>query len=181
MPDEFTSPDAPQAAPPFTAAIQPSYVRTLFLGPDGLRPGWGLAFFVLIFYLLQPVAVRIAWAHDYGANGLWSMLLEELGVFVAALLPTLVLAQVERRSWGVYGLPLSQTFGKLFWIGALGGFAGITLLIFSLRGLNSFDYRHLALHGPRIVRFAAYWALLVLLVSFFEEFLFRGYAQFTLN
>jgi CAAX protease family protein len=173
--------EPPQATPTFAAATQPSYVRTLFLGPDGLRPGWGLAFFVLTFYLLQPIAVRIAWAHDFGASGLWSMLLEELGVFVAALLPTLVLAQVEHRSWGIYGLPLRQLFGKLFWIGALWGFAGITLLIFSLRGLNAFDFGHLALHGARIVKFAAYWALLFLLVGFFEEFLFRGYTQFTLN
>jgi uncharacterized protein len=173
--------DPPPAAPTFAAATQPSYARTLFLGPDGLRAGWGLAAFVLIFLPLQLAAVRIAWAHDFGASGLWSMLLEEAGVFVAAAIPTLVLAQVERRAWGTYGLPLRQFFGKLFWIGALWGFAGITLLIFSLRGLNAFDFGHLALHGSRIVRFAAYWGLLFLLVGFSEEFLFRGYAQFTLN
>jgi membrane protease YdiL (CAAX protease family) len=173
--------DAPQDAPTFAAATQPSYVRTLFLGPDGLRAGWGLAFFVLTFLPLQLAAVRIAWVHDFGASGLWSMLLEEAGVFVAAVIPTVVLARVERRSWGIYGLPLRQLFGKLFWIGALWGFAGITLLMIALRGLHAFDFGHLALHGPRIVRFAAYWALFFLLVGLAEEFLFRGYAQFTLN
>jgi membrane protease YdiL (CAAX protease family) len=173
--------DAQQDAPTFAAATQPSYVRTLFLGPDGLRAGWGLAFFVLTFLPLQLAAVRIAWAHDFGASGLWSMLFEEFGVFVAAVIPSLVLARVERRSWGIYGLPLRQLFGKLFWIGALWGFAGITLLIIALRGLHAFDFGHLALHGPRIVRFAAYWASFFLLVGFAEEFLFRGYAQFTLN
>jgi uncharacterized protein len=173
--------DASRNAPNFAAATQPSYVRTLFLGPDGLRPGWGLVFFALTSYFLQLAAVRLAWGSDYGASGLWSMLLEESGVFLAALIPSLVLAQVERRSWGSYGLPLRQVFGKLFWVGTLWGFTGITLLIFSLRGLNAFDFGHLVLHGPRIARFAAFWGLLFLLVGLFEEFLFRGYAQFTLD
>ena len=30
-------------------AVQTSYVRTVFLGPDGLRAGWGFAFYVAMF------------------------------------------------------------------------------------------------------------------------------------
>src|SRR5436305_10190293 len=112
MPDLIPPPpiEAP-TAPTFTAATHPSYVRTLFLGPDGLRPGWGLAFFVLTFLALQNVVVRLAYARDFGAGGLWTQLLEESGVFLAAVVPTLILAQVERRPWGSYGLPLRQAFG----------------------------------------------------------------------
>jgi hypothetical protein len=36
--------------PDFAAAVQPSYVRTVFLGPHGLRAGWGLAFYIAMFY-----------------------------------------------------------------------------------------------------------------------------------
>jgi len=32
------------AGPDFAAAVQPSYLRTVFLGPEGLRAGWGFAF-----------------------------------------------------------------------------------------------------------------------------------------
>ena len=72
--------------------MQPSYVRTVFLGPDGLKAGWGLAFYVAMFYPLQFVASRWAGSWNRGGNGLWSMMLEEFGVLLAAVLPALVLA-----------------------------------------------------------------------------------------
>ena len=55
---ESTSPPNPAptpSSPGFAVATQPSYASTLFLGPDGLRPGWGLAFYVATFYLLQKL------------------------------------------------------------------------------------------------------------------------------
>jgi membrane protease YdiL (CAAX protease family) len=170
----------PRPAPP-DFAVQPSYVRTVFLGPDGLRAGWGFAFYVAMFYPLQFVASRWANSLDLGANGLWSMILEELGVLAAAVIPALVLARVERRPWGGYGLPSRQAFGKLFWIGVTWGFAGVTLLLSTMYGLRVFAVGHLALHGVRIVKFAVFWAAMFLLVGFFEEFLLRGYSQFTLT
>jgi len=166
-------------SPDFAAAVQPSYVRTVFLGPEGLRPGWGLAFYVAMFYLVQFLLSR--WAGSLELNGLWSMMLEEFGVLMAAVIPAVVLARVERRPWAVYGLPPRKAFGKLFWAGAVWGFSAITLLLGVMYGLRVFDVGHLALHGARIVKFAAFWGLFFLMVGFFEEFLFRGYLQFTLT
>ena len=170
----------PPPAPQFAAATQPTYVRTLFLGPDGLRPGWGFVFYAVIFYALQRLAVELAWARDLGAGGLWSSMLEEFGDLVAALIPALVLARMERRSWAAYGIPLKHAFGRLFWTGVLWGSVAISLLMLSLYRLHAFAFGHLALHGWRILRFAAFWALMFLLVGLFEEFLLRGYLQFTL-
>jgi membrane protease YdiL (CAAX protease family) len=177
----ITSPSLSPSAPDFSVATQPSYARTLFLGPDGLRPGWGLAFFIAAFLLLQKIAVDIAWSHDFGAGGLWSMMLEEFGNLMAAAIPSLVLACVERRRWGVYGLPGTLAFGKLLWVGAAWGFAAISLLMFALYGLHAFSFGHVALHGARMARFAAFWTLMFLLVGLYEEFLLRGYSQFTLK
>ena len=180
---ESTSPSIPTSGPStpaFAVANQPSYARTLFLGPDGLRPGWGLAFYVAMFYPLQQLAVGFASSLDLGSSGLWNMMLEELCDFVAAVIPAMVLARVEHRPWGAYGLPRKQAFGRLFWIGALWGFAGISLLMFALYGLHAFAFGQIALHGARLVRFAAFWAIMFLLVGLFEEFLLRGYTQFTL-
>lgn len=181
-PESGSPPRTPAAksAPDFSAASQPSYAHTLFLGPEGLRPGWGLLIYVAIYYPLQIMAARLAWAHDFGASGLWSTLLEEFGSLVAALIPAVALAGVERRPWSAYGLPQRLAFSKLSWIGVGWGFAGITLLMLSLRGLGVFSFGHLALHGVRMIRFALFWALMFLLVGLFEEFLIRGYTQFTL-
>jgi uncharacterized protein len=168
------------SAPDFAVATQPSYAHALFLGPDGLRSGWGFAFYVLMFFLLQKLAVNLAWSWDLGSRGLWSMMLEEFGNLAAAVIPAVVLAQVERRPWKLYGLPGKLAFGRLFWIGALWGFAAISLLMFALYGLHMFAFGQVVLHGTRLARFAAFWAVMFLLVGLFEEFLLRGYTQFTL-
>jgi hypothetical protein len=171
--------EPPTSAPEF--AVQPSYVRAVFLGPEGLRAGWGFTFYVAVFYPLQFVVSRWAGSLDLGASGLWSMMVEELGFLAAAALPALVLARVEKRPWGVYGLPARRAFGKVFWVGAVWGFASITLLLAAMYGLRVFEFGHLALHGVRVVKFALFWALFFLLVGFFEEFLLRGYSQFALT
>ena len=44
------------SGPEFAVATQPSYARTLFLGPQGLRAGWGCAFFLVMFLGLQKPA-----------------------------------------------------------------------------------------------------------------------------
>src|ERR1700722_6444476 len=192
-PDDVETVASPApAGPEFALATQPSYLRTVFLGPEGLRAGWGLAFYVAMFLLLQRPVAGLAWSRDFGASGLWSMMLEELGDLLAAVIPAVVLMLVERRPWRVfgvpsretfgrfflgggggrvYGLPARETFGRLFWVGALWGFAGISLLMFGLYGLHGFAFGHLVLHGARLLRFAGFWAVMFLLVGLFEEFL----------
>ena len=179
--DSKPNPHAPDSAPGFAAASAPSYTRTLFFAPDGLRPGWGLAFYILLFLLLQQLAVQFAWRRNLGDSGLWSMLLEEFGRLLAALVPSILLTRLEHRSWSTYGLPPKQAFGSRFASGALWGFTAITLLIFALYGFHSFSFGHVILHRVRMVRFAMYWALYFLLVGLFEEFLLRGYTQYTLT
>ena len=176
---ESTTTSIPTPAPDFS--VQPSYVRDVFFGPDGLRAGWGLAFYVAMFYPLQFVASRWAGSLELDASGLWPMMLEEFGVLLAAVLPALLLARVEKRRWAVYGLPRQQAFGKLFWVGGVWGLAAITVLLAALYGLRVFEVGHLAIHGSRVWKFAAFWAVFFLLVGFFEEFLLRGYTQFTLT
>jgi membrane protease YdiL (CAAX protease family) len=172
-PDSSSTPPAPS----FAAANAPSYARILFFGSDGLRPGWGLAIYAISFYFLQ---LGLAWSVELGRSGLRSTLLEELASFLAAVVPAIVLSRIEHRRWSVYGLPAKQALGARFWSGTVWGFGGISLLMVSLYGLHSFSFGHLAVHGLRLVRFAAFWAGFFLLVGLFEEFLLRGYTQFTL-
>jgi len=170
------------AGPSFAAATQPSYAHTLFFSRDGagdgLRPGWGFVFYALTYYLLQRIAGYLLGLWNLGV--LRSAMASEFASLLAAVIPAVVLARVEQRRWGVYGLPLRQAFGRLFWTGAVWGFAAITLLLAGLYGLHAFDFGHIVLHGARIVKYGAFWAGMFLLVGLFEEFLLRGYAQFTL-
>ena len=177
---EGDSTSARATNPTFAAATAPSYVDTLFWGPDGLRPGWGLAFYSLAFLALQSLAARLASARDLGDSGLWSMLFEEIGNLLAAAVPALVLARIERRPWGVYGLPLKQAFGGLFWSGALWGFLAISLLMFMIYERGAFDPGHIILHRWRLLRFAAFWLVYFVFVGLFEDFWLRGYSLFTL-
>jgi uncharacterized protein len=173
----------PTSAPEFSAASQPSYARVLFLGPQGLRPGWGFAVYVVAFFLLQRLTewcVTI-WVHSsLRMSPRLNEALFEFAGLVAAVVPAVILATVEKRPWAAYGLPLRRAFGKLFWQGAVLGFLGISTLIFLLYGLHDFNFGRIVLHGVRIAKFAAYWSAMFLLVGLFEEFLFRGYTQFTL-
>ena len=178
---EPVGPDALEhSAPQFAAANQPSYARTLFCGPQGLRAGWGFAFYALTFLALQRLAADLVASHDFGASGLWAMLLEEFGFFAAAVIPSVALARIEHRKWGIYGLPAKPAFGRLFWAGTLWGFVAITGLMLSLYALHGFSFGHILLHGVRLIRFAGFWAVTFLFVGLFEEFLLRGYSQFTL-
>ena len=177
---ESRNPKSHGPAPQFALASAPSYARTLFLGPDGLRFGWGLAFYAVGFLILQRLLVDVAWSHDWGASGLWSSMLAELASLLAAVIPSVVLARVEQRRWSAYGLPPSWLGGRLFCVGSLWGFASITILIFALSGFHAFSFGHVVLHGSRIWKFAAFWGIFFLLVGLFEEFLLRGYSQFTL-
>src|SRR6516225_1939227 len=180
--DSSGSPAASQpGTPEFAIASQTSYARTLFFSTDGLRPGWGIAFYAISFLLLQQIAVQLAWMRNLGDSGLWSMLLEELGDLASAVIPAIVLARVEGRPWSTYGLPGKNAFGRRFWTGVLWGFASMSMLMFALYEAHTFAFGHIMLHGVRLVRFAAFWALLFLLVGLFEEFLLRGYTQFTLT
>jgi uncharacterized protein len=104
----------------------------------------------------------------------------EFAGLVAAVIPAVILARVEKRRWSAYGLSLRRAFQNNFWMGAVWGFAGISALIIAIFGLHDFTFGRIVLHGARIAKFAAYWSVMFLLVGLFEEFLFRGYTQFTL-
>jgi membrane protease YdiL (CAAX protease family) len=90
------------------------------------------------------------------------------------------MSQIEGRSPGVYGLPLSGAFGKLFWQGCLVGLIEVSALVGLIAAFGGYSFGDLALHGKELVRWGLLWAVLFIFVGLFEEFLFRGYPQYTL-
>jgi uncharacterized protein len=111
---------------------------------------------------------------------LWWRLMIEASMMLAAILPGFLMARIEGRPFGDFGLPAQRAFRRNFWIGTLWGIASLTALMLVLRATGAFEFGSLSLHGPRIFKFAAYYAVLFLFTGFFEEFLVRGYSQWAL-
>jgi len=170
-------------APPLTAPTPPPHpIHSVFIGPDGLRSGWRFLAFVALWgfwlYILGHL-IHLLFPHE-PPNGVWRDTFDEMERLLAVAIATVTMMLAEKRVWGSYGLPLRSAFGKNFWIGAIWGFIALCVLMLSIGATGDFTMAGLALHGLRIWKFAAFWAAFFLLVGLFEEFLFRGYPQFTL-
>jgi uncharacterized protein len=168
-----------------------SIVRTAFIGPQGLRAGWRF-FLYALFVLGVSAAIQtplgaipaVRNAYQQAQQGIVTpfllFLLEGPRVF-AAFLAAWIMSRIEKRSIQEYGLAIREAFGKLFWQGALWGFAECTALLLLIRAFGGFSFGTLALSGTELARYALLWALGFLFVAFFEEYTFRGYGQFTLT
>jgi membrane protease YdiL (CAAX protease family) len=168
-------------APPFRPQRFDDRMSRIFLGPDGLRPIWQLFLYLAmsrVLYLL--LSAVLSYAQRFDLLQLWIDMASELVLLLAAVIPAFVMARLEGRSFDDYGLPRHCAFGKLFWIGAMWGIAALSGLMLAMHGFGAVTFTSLALHGLRILKFAAFWGVFFLSVAFAEEFLLRGYSQFTL-
>ncbi|MGH9716547.1 MAG: lysostaphin resistance A-like protein [Candidatus Acidiferrales bacterium] len=105
----------------------------------------------------------------------------ELVQFSTALLAAAIMCRIERGRFVSYGLPLRGAFGKNFWNGIIWGLAFVTIELMAMRALGGFTFGSFALAGATIAKYAAIWAVGFVLVGLAEEFVFRGYAQYTLS
>jgi len=163
-----------------------STTKRIFIGPNGLRAGWRLLIFVAIFMAMAPVARTIVSrffpaALDPAQLTPMRIIVPDLLVCVILAVAAWIMSKVEGRRLGQYGLPRSEALRKNFWVGLWIGLlatSGTVLAIFALHGVR---FTSAAIHGAAILTAAAAWGLAFLLAGLAEEFLFRGYAQFTLT
>jgi membrane protease YdiL (CAAX protease family) len=182
--DEQNNPRAAESAPESAEPARdvPTTSTNLFFGPDGLRAGWRVVVYFGVFYLLAWLIAQTIFPFlPRHASRLWFYMAAEGMELVAALGAALVMARIERREFSSYGLPVRAAFGKLFWVGAVWGFAGMTLLLVVMHLAHVFDFGAVVLSGYRGVKFGVFWAVFFLAVGLFEEFYFRGYPLFTLS
>jgi membrane protease YdiL (CAAX protease family) len=159
-------------------------VHWVFVGAEGLRAGWGVLLFVLLFLGFGYLTARVVRhfhhpGHPSAVFPLRLALISESSQLVPLLLATAIMALVERRSLLAYGYQ-DKARAVRFVSGLIWGFVALSALVLVLwkAGLLGFD--GVQLHGVAVWKYALGWALLFLLVAVFEESTLRGYLQFTL-
>ena len=167
--------------------------HSFFRGPNGIRAGWRVLIFLA---LVAAIGLVIALAATLialrghggpqilvGISGLTpaGLSITEGGLFFLTSMAALIMARIERRKYGEYGLPGRCAFGKDFWIGIIVGFSAISACLLAIFGLHGFHLTGIATHGTTLVTATIAWSLAFILVGLAEEFSFRGYLQYTLT
>ena len=180
----ITSEESDYPAQPFT-------FRQVFFGRNGLRAGWSLLLFLALFAALIATANVIGHklhppSHDKARMvdsqniDLKSTLVDESIPFLCVLLATWIMSKIERRPNSVYGLGGSRRLA--YFLAGLGwGVTCLSLLVLVLWKTGLLVIQTRLLFGGEILRYGALWLLGFLAVALLEEYLTRGYLQYTLT
>jgi membrane protease YdiL (CAAX protease family) len=166
-------------------------MKSLFLNGNQLRAGCKfLAFAVAMASLLLALQAVIAKTPatrtllQQAQSGTLSapfVLIADTMALLVLLLVSGFAAKAEKRSFAVFGLPWQNAFGSRFWQGALWGISLATVDIVATYLLGGYSFGTLALSPNEILLYGLAWAVAFTLAGIYEEFLFRGYALFTLR
>ena len=168
----------------------PSGFEKVFIGKDGLRAGWSLLIFIALFtffiacanaigHQLQPPAPKTSKTTSQIMLAP-HLFIGEAITFLVTFLVTWIMSKIERRPNSVYGLGgrhrLTRFIAGLAW-----GVTCLSLLVLTLwkTGFLVVDGR--LLFGNDIFHYGAIWLLSFLQVGLLEEYLTRGYIQYTLT
>lgn len=179
--DEINATSEPSPQPPAPPARG---LRWVFVGQNGIRAGWGILIFIVVFAAVG-FGIAMLLRHILGPHrintgdmppsvGLISEALQLLCVIVA----TGVLALIERKSLFAYGYK-GKARATRFISGVIWGFIAISAVVFALWKLGYLAFDGKMLHGAAMINYAAAWGLMFLMVGVFEESLLRGYLQYT--
>jgi membrane protease YdiL (CAAX protease family) len=147
-----------------------------FVGPHGLRGGWRVLIFLVLF-AAGSIVVEKATPLPAGDLPAIPLLTREVLGLLVVVGATLLLGLFEKRTLGDYGLPLRRREG--LGPGLALGFGAQTALLLVLAACGALTLAT-ALAPAAVLPNALRWGLVFLAVAFFEELLLRGYAQATL-
>jgi membrane protease YdiL (CAAX protease family) len=193
----MNDPGALYPPPPIATvpAPAPQAPNTVFRRPNGIRAGWRVLIFLLLIaaeVLVVSLAIALLMRLNgngarpqagFGVGGLTPLGLSitEGALFLFPVIAALIMARIEKREFGRYGLPVRSAFGRDFWIGGLAGFAAISACLFCIFLFHGFRLAGFAIVGRTIASATLAWGGTFILVGLAEEFAFRGYLQFTLT
>jgi len=141
-----------------------------------------LIYFAICFVLwIGSILLLQALRPQLGASSPWVLFVGESVSFCVAFGSARMMAGIEGRPVAAYGLPMRGAFGKLFWLGSLVGLCEISVLMALIAAFGGYSFGGVVLRGGNLVNMAVSWAVFFVVVGLLEEFLFRGYTQFTLT
>jgi len=152
----------------------------IFVGADGFYPGARWLLYVAMACVTFGLLNFLTEGLRPESVPLWWSMVGEVRMMLAVILPGFVMARIEGRPFGEFGLPAKRAFGRDFWAGALWGLGSLSVLMLALAAVGAYSFGRLSVHGARILRFGFYYAVFFLMAAFFEDFLMRGYSQWVL-
>jgi len=178
---EASSPDVtPPAAPP--PLHRRPLIYRIFVGPRGVRAGWKVLLFFLIFaavgFCFRPLLKMMGNIDIHAPLPPGIALLNEFLTMVNVLLSTWILARwIDRKPFGYFGMPLRNVLRSTFWTGAVVGLGALAIQLEIMHLAGWFDFGTLQLHGAGIVTYGAVWLAVFFCVGITEEGVLRGYVQ----
>lgn len=160
-------------------------LRWAFFGKDGLRAGWSILLFLLIVFVLGFAISRIMrllhHVPDSRVGGMTasSTIIGEALSFGVVALAGLCVSLLEKRRFAQYGIGNLRGRFAQFVTGSLWGAALLSTLVALLDAKGVLVFTGTLLSGAAVLHWGLLWAVAFLLVGFFEEFLTRGFLQFT--
>jgi len=157
-------------------------LRWIFVGAQGLRAGWSIIIFLLLFVLFTlAFQTALAKAHLAGKGVSFTArtaFFGEFSGFVAMLLAAGLVARIERRHILDYNLRGPSRMAHFF-SGLGAGFAALSALVGALAWGGWLHFGPAALSGAQIAAYAAVWACVFLLVGCVEEGVMRCFLLYT--
>jgi uncharacterized protein len=166
---------------------RPSTLRRIFTGADSLRAGWSVLLYAVL--LLAPLSVlreihhlhptpKQPTAATHFVTGTETYL-SEAASFAYVFFATWLMSLIEHRPNSVYGLGLRGRLPQ-FLAGLFFGSLSLSLLVVILWKMHLLIFDARLLSGTAAMSYALMWLVAFLLVGISEEYLMRGYLQFTL-
>jgi uncharacterized protein len=178
---------ADSVGPAQIGGAEPSVLRKIFVGTDGLRAGWSLLIFIVLMgVMLQGTNLFAKYVGHVTPPRPGSELPPILAVyleflpFLGTLLVTWIMSKIERRRIGVYGLGAERVLPNFF-AGLLWGVTLLSLLVFILWKSGLLVIERRLLFGADVAKYGVIWLLCFLGVGLLEEYLTRGYILYTLT
>ena len=178
--DEIT----PQTTPP--APAQDHGIEWILIGKNGLRAGWGIALFSVLFIVFLILGGMLLHHLHLLSGGRptnlapRTALVGEVLQVTSVFLATLAMALIERKPILFYGYQGTHRALR-FVSGLVWGFIALSVLVLALWKTGFLAFDGVVLHGTAVWHYAAVWGLVFLGTGFFEESLLRGYVQFTMT